>query len=210
VALRGKWVRAAALSGPLAILALVLILICTVGPLAHRPTATPVLSMAEVAAGVARRPAAWAGRTILVSGLVMGYATTRWAGTHWQAGEFWTPTPCDAPPCPPDMAGAFPPGTSFHLALAPDRPTRSDDWPFWVTYHPQPRPTALGAIVSALRRVPIIGNLIPVPQTPFTSPTQFTQWGVPRIYRLQLASRLPYGSCRQGVCDAAVMTDAAP
>ena len=38
---------------------------------------------------------------------------------------------------------------------------------------------------------------------------QVTQWGVPRIYRSQLASRLPY-SCRQGICDAAVMTDVAP
>jgi len=207
VAFQRKWARAAALGVPLA-LALVLILVCTVGPLAHRPAATPVLSMAEVAAGVARRPAAWAGRTILVSGRVMGYATTRWAGTHWQAGEFWMPTPCDAP-CPPDMAGAYPPGTLFHLALVPDHPTRSGDWPFWVAYRPQP-PTTPGAIVGALRRVPIVGDLIPVPQTPFTSPTQFTQWGVPRIYRLQLASRLPYSSCRQGVCDAAVMTDVAP
>jgi len=151
-------------------------------------TRTHVYSVAEVKAGLARQPTVWVGRVVLTRGIVVIIH-------HSLFGAGLA------------LSSVGPPQTTV---LVPDIPTLPHTEAALLSYIfnaqtdtvllLRPQPTNSTTIVTTLRRIPIVGKLLPQPR-------HVTSY-VPSIYRLQLLA--PQQSCLHNQCADAVLLDAAP
>lgn len=175
--------------------------------LASRGQSTPgrVYPVAQVLAGLTRHPGAWAGRTVLVQGAVVGYVFGN--TTIGIAG-------CRSGPC--GGSTPLPPHVTAHLVLAPISAAATVDGigmslgdgrisygssatggsirAFIVRAAPAPS----DGLLAALRRLPLVGRLVP--------PAGLRTVDTSGVYRVQLLGR----PCRARlwhpqICDDAVL-----
>jgi len=177
--------------------------------------AGPVYTVAQVRAGLARQPAAWAGRTLLVRGIA---AQTLWATgpTNGIGQSCYRPFPPSSGPgsCPL----VAPHGATVYLWLIDDSSQSLRSHLSQPLFLAQPSDTTiLGLVVQPVtpnpllalaRRVPPLARFLPIQgQVP---------GGVPHLYRIRLqsigsTSCLPpfWFMCAAGVL-AGVLVDAHP
>jgi hypothetical protein len=129
-----------------------------------------VFSVADVQHGLHTRPALWVGRTLLVRGKVVS-----------------------AIPCIGDRAcSALAPGLWQQNSVAPAMPMAVE--PLSLAH------TGLTPWFARLRGVPILGGLLPAPQT--------LRFGAVATYRVQLRARAR-SICGAGICFEAALVDPA-
>jgi hypothetical protein len=170
----------------------------------------PVYTIAQVRAGLAHNPAAWAGRSVLVRARVMAALLVRGAfsegaplSDYVVTKGRWEPPKCitTSTGCPSPLAGLVPPGTipDLHLQLKPAWPQMSPV--LWVRpQSPVPwiRPPPPAPWLAFLRRLPLLQRVLPRPQR--------GRWGVYTVYRIQILP--PHRSrCTPTPCDDAVLLD---
>ncbi len=192
--------RAAATLGVVLGLALLAGLVAAV---AGRPSSGPVYTVAEVRAGLARQPVAWAGRTLLVRGVTVD---SLWAtGPTTSVVQF-----CYVPPftCPL----AAPNGTTVYLALIDDsaqpnprlfgsvNPTNTTTLLLTV------QPVAPNPLIALARRLPPLTRFLPAQgQTP---------GGASHLYRIRLRSTRSALPCAglgiPSTCTSGVLVNAQP
>ena len=132
----------------------------------------PVYPVAEVRRHLARDPRAWVGRALLVRGEVV---------------------PCLAMPSAENGPCA---------ALAPSGRQSPSPTPWRAAIDPLPVVHGgLDPVLGRLRRLPLLGTLLPAPQV--------LRWGAVATYRVRLRA-IPQSICGTGVCYEAVLLDAAP
>jgi hypothetical protein len=141
--------------------------------------ARPVFPVAIVDAGLSERPDAWVGRTIRVEGVIYG----TWCDVT---------APCARLDGSPESLFRVAGGDRFVLVSAQDPPPHQYD---------VQQPSLLlalgpaGSLLTALRRLPLIGGLSPPPQR--------FEWGVPTVLQVRLQPRsCPFSSrrwCYEGV-----------
>ncbi len=196
--------RAAATLGVVLGMALLAGLIAAV---AGRPSSGPVYTVAEVRAGLARQPAAWAGRTLLVRGSA--------AETFWATG----PTSGEGHLCDPRFFGghpqfcplATPNGATVYLTLLDDsvhlnlrHPAFMLQQATMMALNLAVQPVAPNPLIALARRLPPFARFLPMQgQVP---------GGVSHLYRIRLQSA---GSARCGRpswfdCTTGVLVDAQP
>ncbi len=149
-------------------LVLIVLIAGAVTVVAERATpAGSVYTVAQVQAGLQQHPTAWAGRTVRVHGMAAGAA---FGNTYMVYGCGPTPSACTV---------SVPARTVVHLLLVPDgvdagaTTSGISGGDQTLTYHtstataPIPgmvvlvQPHATNALLTALRRVPLVGLLIP-------------------------------------------------
>jgi len=184
------------------------LLVGLVAAVAGRPSSVtgPVYTVAEVRAGLARQPTAWAGRTLLVRGVA--------AGSFWVTG----PTTSEAYFCDPgSMAGhlrscplAAPHGGTVYLTLIDDSIRLNPGYPLFILPHRTTttlilavQPVASNPLIVLARRLPPLARFLP---------TQgHVPGGVSRLYRVRLR---PTGSAPCAplsfTCATGVLVDAQP
>ncbi len=169
-----------------------------------------VYTVAQVQAGLALRPGAWVGRSVLVRARAL---EAQWTlpPHSFRIVDGGTPVPLDvatgsllsAPAmgciaasrgCASPLPVYLPPGTVIHVALLDSVPGSGVAWPAALVAAVQPAPPWL----AGLRSIPWIGRLAP--------PGQRVAWGTPQVYRLQLVPKSP--TCHP-ICDDAILLDTA-
>jgi hypothetical protein len=175
--------------------ALVLVVVRPLGPMAGR-----VYTVAAVASGLAKRPGAWTGRTILVRGRALEeeiWRPPRIAQTA--AVPFLSPSGCltIGYPCMSPLPGPPPPGSTLYVYMFDRLPvtpgTRTSLPPMLIVRVQGPSPEA-----ELLRRVLALLHLAVEPQR--------VTWGYPATYRILVQPEHP-GRCA-GACDDGVLLDA--
>jgi hypothetical protein len=180
---------------------------------------TQVYTVAQVAQGLARHPAAWVGRTILIRGEVL--QATEWIPKPrvWPTATLgasgvavpwgWigstlvtSPTlPCitSNEPCASPLVEPLRPGPRVYVLLFDQMPDLSPP-----TTHRRTLPPLLTLLVQgpspmldALRRVPVIARWVP--------PLRYVDWGHAAVYRVTITPR-PGRTC-QNACPNGVMVD---
>src|SRR5436309_7784259 len=150
----------------------------------------PVYTIAQVRAGLARDPAAWAGRSVLVRARVMASVLLRGAfslgsplSDYVVTKGRWEPPKCitTSTGCPSPLAGLVPTGTipDLLLQLKPAWPHMSPV--LWVRpQSPAPwiRPLPPAPWLAFLQRLPLLRRVLPGPQQ--------GRWGVSTVYRIHL------------------------
>ncbi len=173
--------------------------------------AGPVYTVAQVRAGLARQPAAWAGRTLLMRGIA---AKTFWAtGPTTAIGQScYTPFPPSSGPgsCPL----VAPHGAAVYLWLIDDSSQSLRSHLSQPLFLAQPSDTTIlvhvmqpatpNPLLALARRLPPLARFLPIQgQVP---------GGVPHLYRIRLQS-IGSTSCLppfRFICAAGVLVDAHP
>jgi len=153
-----------------------------------QPAPASVYSVAQVKAGLSGRPAVWGGRTVSVRGIVVTIHHSIFG-----AGLALSSV-----------------GPAQTTVLVPDSPTLPHTEAALLSYIfnaragavllLRPQPTNSNSIVAALRRLPVVGKLLPHPRR--------AMGDAPAIYRLQLLA--PQQSCLRNQCADAILLDATP
>src|SRR5438067_1064285 len=103
-----------------------------------------VYTVAELAAGLAHRPAAWVGKVLLVRGWVLGAQV--WVPPPRPQGGFSVDSSASEGcfvggyPCPSPLPGTLPSGSSVHLSIfdtLPANPGMQTRWPALLTLRVQ-------------------------------------------------------------------------
>jgi len=152
---------------------------------ARRPSslAGPVYTVAQVRAGLARQPAAWAGRTLLVHGVAV---ESFWGtGPTTSAGHL-----CYLPPftCPL----VAPNGTTVYLAVIDDSVRPNHRHAFFMVQNTMTlflavQPITPNPLIAFARRLP--------PLTRFLSAQGQVPGGVSHLYRIRLWSATSIPRC---------------
>ncbi len=200
--------RAAATLGVVLGMALLAGLVATVVGRPSSP-AGPVYTVAQVRAGLARQPAAWAGRTLLVRGSA--------AASFWASG----PTTGQGHLCDPRFYGgrpqscplAAPHGATVYLTLMDDSVQLDPRRPFFILQQAKMtalnlavQPVAPNPLIALARRLPPLARFLPIQgQVP---------GGVPHLYRIRLqpagSARCARPSSSSFTCATGVLVDAQP
>ena len=150
-------------------------------------SAREVYSVADVRAGLARDPHAWAGQTVLIRADVIGsWFPVRWVSataSRPSAGRTGLVQLLISLPQPGGVLvdnSTQPPALGLPLAFAPE-----------------------DQVLSFLRRLPWIGRFAPGPQRLSVDP------GQPAVYRVRIQVA-PAGSCVHRPCYEALLLDSAP
>ncbi len=190
-------------SGPMrrvVLLALVVVLVAgLVAAVIGRRAPEQAYTVAQVRAGLARQPAAWAGRTLLVRGVA---TESFWAtGPTTGGGYFCDPGSIGGPPqsCPL----AAPHGATVYLTLVDD----SDQQANTPTLVLAVQPVAPNPLIALVRQLPPLARFLPMQgQGQGQAPG-----GVSHLYRIRLRStgsapcaNLPF------TCNNGVLVDAQP
>ncbi len=160
------------------ILGVVLLVAAVAGRLSSH--AEPVYTVAQVRAGLARQPAAWVGRTVLVRGVAF---ESSWVGRS-SGGGSWCPSSIVGPQSCPLAA---PNGVTLYLKLVDDSIRLDPRRPFFIppqvnrlTLDLAMQPVAPNALIALARQVPPLTRFLPTPgQVP---------GGVSHLYRVRLRS----------------------
>ncbi len=178
--------------------------------------AGPVYTVAQVRAGLARQPAAWVGRTVLVRGIAIL--------SFWPIGSAGgSSVPCALPPgaLPPALHGpqfcplAAPPpaprGTTVYLRLVDDSARSDPRHPFFLlrpsnllTLELAVQPVTLNPLMAVARRLPPLARFLPAPEQ--------VPGGVSHLYRvrLRLTSYAPCIKPSWSTCAAGVLVHGQP
>jgi len=181
-----------------------------VAAVAGRPSSGPVYTVAEVRAGLARQPAAWAGRTLLVRGSA---TQTLWAigSTTSGAYEFHLCDPRFFGGHPQFCPLAGPNGGTVYLTLLDDSVQLNPRYPAFILQQAKMmavnlavQPVAPNPLIALARRLPPLARFLPMQgQVP---------GGVSHLYRIRLQSvgsaRCAYPSSFD--CATGVLVDAQP
>jgi len=167
---------------------------------ARRPSslAGPVYTVAQVRAGLARQPAAWAGRTLLVRGVAV---ESFWAtGPATSAGHL-----CYLPSftCPL----VAPNGTTVYLAVIDDSVRPNPRHAFFMVQNTTTlflavQPITPNPLIAFARRLP--------PLTRFLSAQEQVLGGVSHLYRIRLwsATSIPRCASFPFTCGTGVLVNA--
>jgi hypothetical protein len=175
-----------------------------------------VYTVAQVRADLARQPAVWVGRTVLVRGVAVL--------SFWPIGPAGGGSvPCALPPatlppaphgpqsCPLAAPPTAPHGTTVYLRLVDDSARSDPRHPFFLL-HP-PNPLALDLAVQPVTPNPLITfeRWVPPLARFLTAPGQ-VPGGVSHLYRvrLRLTSYAPCVNPLWSTCAAGVLVDAQP
>jgi len=176
--------------------------------------AGPVYTVAQVRAGLARQPAAWAGRTVLVRGVAVesDWATGPTTGQgHLCDVRFSSGPPHGSPPFCPLTA---PNGATVYLTLIDDSVSLGSIDPIYqlqqahqvntMTLDLAVQPVASNPLIALARRLPPLAH--------FLSAQEQVSGGVPHLYRihLRLAGSTPCPIPFRFICGTAVLVDAQP
>jgi len=197
------------------LLALGLVLVAgLVAAVVGRRAPERVYTVAQVRAGLARQPAAWAGRTLLVRGIAAASSWDVGVGPGVNAIQFCgtrpigsAPQPCELPLAAPNGPNGA--GTTAYLTLV-DASVRVDPiHPFFMPRRVNAlvlavQPVTPNPLVALARRLPPLARFLPVPRQ--------VPGGVSQLYRIRLR---PAGSARCAspfsfTCDIGVLVDAQP
>ncbi len=169
--------------------------------------AGPVYTVAQVRAGLARQPSAWAGRTVLVRGVAFE--------SFWATG----PMSGEGHPCDPRFFGGHPQlcplvranGATVYLTLMDDSVQFDPRHPFFtiqqatrMTLNLAVQPIAPTPLIALVRRVPPLVRFLPMQgQVP---------GGVSHLYRIRLqpAGSAPCARPAAFNCATGVLVDAQP
>jgi len=214
--------RPARRGGPIAValgvllgLALLAGLVAAVVGRSSSPTG-PVYTVAQVRTGLARQPAVWVGRTVLVRGVAVL--------SFWPIGSAGgSSVPCALPPdtlpparqavqsCPLIAPQTAPRGTTVYLRLVDDSARRDPRHPFFLLHPPNPltldlavQPVTPNPLLAVARRLPPLARFLTVPgQVP---------GGVSHLYRvrLRLTSYAPCVNPSWSTCAAGVLVNGQP
>ncbi len=142
--------------------------------------AGPVYTVAQVRAGLARQPGAWAGRTLLVHGVAF---ESSWVGRS-SGGGSWCPSSIVGPQSCPLAA---PNGVTLYLKLVDDSVRLDPKRPFFIppqanmlTLDLAMQPVAPNPLIALARRVPPLTRFLPTPRQ--------VPGGVSHLYRVRLRS----------------------
>ncbi len=207
--------RAAAILGVVVGMALLAGLVAAV---AKRPSspAGPVYTVAQVRAALARQPAAWVGRTVLVRGIAIL--------SFWPIGSAGgSSVPCALPPgdlpaalhgpesCPLAAPLTAPRGTTVYLRLVDDSARSDPRHPFFLLRPPNPltldlavQPVTPNPLIAFARRLPPLARFLPV--------SGQVMGRVSHLYRvrLRLTSYAPCVHPSWSTCAAGVLVNAQP
>lgn len=158
---------------PLGALALASVMALMVG---DQASMGPIYSLAQVQAGLYRNPQAWAGRTVRVRAHI----------EDLEVGG--TAQPISSRPSPYDNLLNMPPGSRMDITLGPPPSPHADvsaSYPAVILYV---GPRVPNPLLSALRRLPVIGRMA---STPDFESTPQNIWS-PKVFVLRLLPRGQY------------------
>ncbi len=155
---------------------LVLIASTVTAVVGHANPAAPIYSLAQVQAGLYRNPQAWAGRTVRVR-----------AQMETLDGNE-TAQPLSSRPSPYDNLLSMPPGSRMEIILGPPFSSHADPSASYPAVSLFVGPRVADPLRSALRRLPVIGRMVPTPD--FESTSQ--NFASPKVFVLRLLPRGEY------------------
>jgi len=139
----------------------------------NQAPAGPIYALAQVQAGLYRYPQAWAGRTVRVRAQIDALA-----------GD-GRPQPISSRPSPYVNLLSMPPGSGMEITLGPPASSHADPSASYPAVSLFVGPRVVDPRLAALRRLPIIGRMVPAPA--FASTPQ-NMW-FPHVFVLRLLPR---------------------
>lgn len=142
----------------------------------NQAPAGPIYSLAQVQAGLYHYPQTWAGRMVRVRAQIDALA-----------GD-GRPQPISSRPSPYVNLLSTPPGSGMEITLGPPTSSHADPSASYPAVSLFVGPRVSDPLRSALRRLPVIGRIVPAPD--FES-TPSNIWS-PRVFALRLLPRGQY------------------